>query len=383
MGYGGDAHSTTQAALANYDMGAFYTKLAQDWHDVQGPDGDIPYTAPTYWGGGGPIWSGFVVHLPSEMYTRYGDKRILQTSFPAIRRWLAFLETKAHDDLLVRWGGEWDFLGDWLWPGAQGVNGDSPETLCLNNCYWVYALRTTSKVAAILGDAARADEYAKRAEQVRRAVNARFFHPDTHTYADGGMQYVGAALLADVPDESETARVWQSLAAEVVRRGNHIHAGITGGALLTLALLQADRADLMLPMVRQPDYPGWGDFLAKGNTTLPESWEDVPSYLHSSFVFVGAWFMEGLAGIGQEPGTVGFRHLVFRPLLEVAHAAASTETAYGRAAISWTIHSGDALIRVTVPPNSNGRLALPSGWRWDVPANLAPGSYRFVLTRSH
>ena len=119
MGYGGDAHSTTQAALNNYHMGAFYTKWSQDWRDTQSPDGNLPYTAPTYWGGGGPVWSSYCIHLPWKMYKWYGDTEVLRTQFPTMKRWLEFLETKAKNNLLVRWGGEWDFLGDWLWPGAE------------------------------------------------------------------------------------------------------------------------------------------------------------------------------------------------------------------------------------------------------------------------
>ena len=168
MGYGGDAHATTECGLNNYSLGAFYTKWSQDWRDVQGGSaawgtaekaavkdtveaGNLPYTAPTYWGGGGPGWSGYCVTLPWEMYERYGDTRILEENFPTIQRWLAFLETKAKDNILRRWGGEWDFLGDWLWPGAKGVNGDTRETLFYNNCYWIFNLQTAAKIADVIG----------------------------------------------------------------------------------------------------------------------------------------------------------------------------------------------------------------------------------------
>jgi len=47
-GYGGDAHATLWTALDNYDLGAFYTTWAEDWARRQQPNGDVPYTAPTY-----------------------------------------------------------------------------------------------------------------------------------------------------------------------------------------------------------------------------------------------------------------------------------------------------------------------------------------------
>lgn len=39
--------ATTRTALGNYQLGAFYNKWMEDWRDVQDPEGNVPYTAPT------------------------------------------------------------------------------------------------------------------------------------------------------------------------------------------------------------------------------------------------------------------------------------------------------------------------------------------------
>jgi hypothetical protein len=282
-----------------------------------------------------------------------------------MQRWLAFMETKSKDSLLRRWGGEWDFLGDWLWPGAHGVNGDTPETLCFNNCYWAYALATTAQIAEILGEKQAAEKYHSRAAQVRSAINARFFRPQSHDYADGDQQYQAMALLAGVPTETERAAVWHRLEEEIlVHRDGHIHAGITGGAVLSRALLDGDRPDLLYAMARQEDYPGWGDFLKKGLTTFPEQWDIGGSELHSSYLFIGAWFIEGLAGITQAPGQAGYQNLVIRPMIDAKpaldHASATYDSLYGRVACSWTKSGGKTFVSVTVPPNSRATLLLPA-----------------------
>ena len=206
MGYGGDAQASTTTAFSNYQLGAFFTKWSEDWRDTQvtasGPwAGSIPHTAPTYRGGGGPAWSGYSVQLPWEMYQRYGDTRILEQNLLTIERWLAFLETKSLNNVLRRWGGRWDFLGDWLWPGAGGVSGalverapfdrwlrdqqalarrylrrfadrqdilsdwfwpgadginnETRETLFFNNCYWIYDLKTAASIATVLASPIR------------------------------------------------------------------------------------------------------------------------------------------------------------------------------------------------------------------------------------
>ncbi len=362
MGYGGDAHATTRTALNNYDLGAFYTKWIEDWRDVQAVDGNLPYTAPTYWGGGGPGWSGYCITLPWEMYRRYGDTRILDENFSMMQRWLAFLETKSDKDMLVRWGGEWDFLGDWLWPGAQGVNGDTRETLFYNNCYWIYNLQTAACVAETLGQRTVAETYRKRAQAVSNAVHAAFFNPADHSYVNGFPACLAIALLVDLPPQELRAAVWERLEKEIlVNHKGHIHAGITGGAFLFKTLLENNRNDLIYAMASKEDYPGWGEMLRDGATTFYEDWEHKESRLHSSYLYIGSWFTEGLAGI-QHPKAGGFKRFVIEPWIDQQEGPrwvkAHYDSPYGRIATSWAREGSVLHLTVTVPANTEGTLRL-------------------------
>ncbi len=363
MGYGGDAHATTRTALNNYDLGAFYSKWIEDWRDVQGADGNLPYTSPTYWGGGGPGWSGYCITLPWEIYQRYGDTRILEQNFPMLRRWLAFLDTKSENDQLKRWGGEWDFLGDWLWPGAQGVNGDTRETLFYNNCYRIYNLQTAAKIAAVLGKSAEADGYRKQADAAKAAVHAKFFNADDHSYVNGFPAYLAIALLVELPPQDLRAAVWRRLEKEilVVRKG-HIHAGITGGAFLFKTLIENHRDDLIHVMLNQEDYPGWGDMLQRGATTFYEDWECSLSYLHSSYLYPGSWFIESLGGI-RRADAAGVHRFVIEPWIDPAKGPravqAHYDSLYGRIATDWSLQAGQLRLRVTVPANTEATVRLP------------------------
>ena len=383
MGYGGDAHATTECGLNNFDLGAFYTKWSQDWRDVQGGEsawgtgdkaatrdtvesGNLPYTAPTYWGGGGPGWSGYCVTLPWEIYERYGDTRILTQNFPTIQRWLAFLETKAQDDMLTRWGGQWDFLGDWLWPGAKGVNGDTIETLFFNNCYWIFNLQTAARIADVIGEQDAAAKYRARADQVRRAVHAKFFNPEDSSYVNGFQGYLAIALLVDLPPEDLRPAVWDRLEKEIliVRKG-HIHAGITAGAFLFKTLLGADRQDLLFAMVSKDTYPSWGVMRRNGATAIAESWDMDNSLCHSSYLYVGTWFIEGLAGIKTDLDRPGFQHFILKPGViddpSMKWVKAHHDGLYGRITSNWAIDADRVLmLDVTVPPNTTATLYLPT-----------------------
>jgi alpha-L-rhamnosidase len=390
MGYGGDAHATTTLGLVNHRTEAFYTKWAQDWRDVQGREptwlidessgatnsagagvspGNLPYTAPTYWGGGGPAWSGICVHLPWEVYRFTGDRRILETNFAMIRAWLAFLETKAQDDILRRWGGNWDFLGDWLWPDPpRGVNGDLPETLFFNNAYWIYNLATAARIARTIGEDDFAADWEDRAAEVRRAVHARFFDPVDSSYGGGLQACLAAALLADVPPPELRSAVVRRLEREVLEvRDGHVHAGITGGALLFKTLGELRRDDLLHVMVGKRSYPGWGYMLDKGATTFWEAWDDLRAghtHMHSSYLFVGPWFIQSVLGIQPHSEAPGFERIVVRPGVldqtDLEWARGHFDSVRGRVAVSWSRHSERFEIDVVVPPGLSADVHLPA-----------------------
>ncbi|MGQ9592105.1 MAG: family 78 glycoside hydrolase catalytic domain, partial [Planctomycetota bacterium] len=390
MGYGGDGHATLETGLVSYELGPFYAKWSEDWRDVQskGPvwgagaeppsaageaarkdaaeAGNLPYTAPTYWGGGGPAWSGFCVTMPWEVYEHRGDRRILEANLPTIERWLAFLETKARGNLLRRWGGEWDFLGDWLWPGAKGVNGDTRETLFFNNCYWVYNLETAARIARVLGRDDLAQRYAAQAEEIRRAIHAEFYVPGDRSYANGFQAYLAIALLTRIPPEEIRPSVLARFEEEIlVRRKGHFWGGITGGYFIVKALVELGRSDLLFAMATKEDYPGWGDMLRRGATTLWESWEGKDlSLLHSSYLHIGAWFVEGLAGIRPDPEAPGYRRFRIEPWIPegpgLEWVQGRLESPYGTIRSSWRVSDGRIELEVSVPANSEATVLIPA-----------------------
>jgi len=399
MGYGGDAHATTATGLDVFKTAALYSKWAEDWRDVQGKSaawglakkeddlgsgkgveaGNLPYTAPTYWGGGGPAWSGYCVTLPWEMYTRCGDSRILEQMFPTIEAWLGFLETKVMNDLLRRYGGEWDFLGDWLWPGARGVNGDTRETLFFNNCYWLYNLDTASRIATVLGKRAQARKWQQRAETVRIAIHKEFFDSVKQTYCDGSQANLAVALLTDMPPRKIRGLIEKKLEEEIlVNRKGHWWAGIGGGAMLMKWLIQANRSDLVQTMATKEDYPGWGHMLKVGATTLWEDWEGKQSQSHSSYLYIGSWFIEGLAGIRPTPGGPGYRHFQIVPGVweqtPLEWVNCRFDSPYGIIESSWKRESGATIYSLEVPPNTTATASLPASKASDITSDGKPAA---------
>ena len=371
MGYGGDAHATSESGMYNYDLEAFYYKWLQDWRDCQKdyPNGWLPNTAPTYWGGGGPSWGGIVITLPYTYYMQYGDTRILEENFAMIEKWLGFLESNVKDGLLQKYGDEWKFLGDWLWPGApDGPNSHTPQALCLNNLYLVFNLETAAKIARVIGREDRAEEWTKLADVTRKAINKEYYKAAEGSYHDDAQAVLALALLANVPaTEEDTKRVEARLRdAIMVDSKGHIGAGITGGGLLFRYLRQENLDDLAYSTLKQTEYPGWGFMREHDATTYWEAWElDRPghSLLHSSYLFPVAWYVSNLLGIQRDDQVVGFRKFVVRPPkasdTDLTYARGSYNSIVGLIKSSWEKKDSGMELSVVVPPNTSATIYVP------------------------
>jgi hypothetical protein len=366
LGYGGDAHATMETAMTNFAVGAFYTKWLGDWRDVQQPNGDLPYTAPTYGGGGGPAWSGICATLPWQVYRHYGDRRVLEVCYPTMQRWIAFLSTKAKNHQLQPWGGIWDFLGDWVPPGKgqePGQRVDDRSTLLFNNCYYFDNVDTVAKIADLLGKSEEAAAYRKEAAAIAEATQKAFFHPKDNTYANGTQLYEALPVLVGITPASLRPAVLNRLAEEIlVKKQGHVDTGIHGTYYLIKTLVEQNRNDLIFPMVNQKTYPGWGYMLEQGATTLWEEWNGDNSLLHSSFVSIGSWFIEGIAGIQLDPVQPGYQHFVIRPGIvgDLTSAKGEFHSLYGRIVSDWRVSQDRLTLNVEVPANTSATVFLPT-----------------------
>jgi hypothetical protein len=116
-------------------------------------------------------------------------------------------------------------------------------------------------------------------------------------------------------------------------------------------------------MATKEDYPGWGDLLKRGATTFYEDWEGKLSYCHSSYLHIGMWFTEGLAGIRPGPDGAGYRHWTLKPGLvgdKLRWVKCAYESPYGLIESNWELTGGKLRLNVTVPPNTTATLDLPA-----------------------
>ncbi len=378
LGYGAEGLGSLGQALYNFDSAAFYSKWTRDFQDGQDPDtGMVDYTAPfRIHSGGGPAWSGTCILFPWHLYRFYGDERILAESYPTMRRWLGCLEAHCRDGLLQPYGlpkmSIWQFLGDWASPRrpddtlpCSGHWTTERQNQVFNNLHYHLQLTTTARIAAILKKTDDARSCTDAALALRRRINEAYFDPQAATYtADEQQQtYLALPLLLDVVPDEHRARVRQNLLDDITqRRGGHLDFGVLGGVYTLAALTREGRSDLVYRMATNRTWPGWGNLVDQGATTLWEHWLPGDSSVHNSFLSIGEWFFSGLAGIQPDADAPGFRRIYLRPqpVPGLQWAKATFKSPCGVIVSRWRRESSELVFEFQIPPNTTAVVRLPT-----------------------
>ena len=373
MGYGGDGNSSTMTLQTMYDVLPTYYNWLRAWVESMDEDGGLAYVAPSFPTGGGPYWSGFIVKAPWRTYLNYRDSKMVETYYEYGKRWLGYVEKYCVDGLLQPWPDTkkrmW-FLGDWLAPEGVDMGGES--ILHVNNCFLSECYGDMEKMAKILHQDADAQMFAERKAQLKAAIHHKFYHPETHTYANGTPIDQCYALLMNIPPDSATAaRVKAQLLEDCYGKYKaHIAVGLMGVPIFTEWCIRERQAELMATILRQSDYPGYWDMIIHGATSTWESWDGERSHVHNCYNGIGTWFYQAMAGIRPDENAPGYRHFFIdpQPVSGVDWVQATKPTPYGDI---WVKIVGDRMMIIvpvgttaTVFPGTAQERELPAGqWR--------------------
>ena len=358
MGWMADAHLAAETAMLNFDMAAFYTNFLRSIRDDQDEDGSLPDTVPrgTLKPPADPAWGSAYPLLVKYMWEQYGDRRIVEQHFEGIRRWAEFLHTRADADGIV----SFVKYGDWV--PTERTPGDLVST-----AYYYLSLDTVARMAAVLGKSPEAARYRTLADSVAAGFQKRFYHADSHSYANGTQTASTLPLFFGITPAGDRDSVQNSLNSDIVYSKNtHLSTGILGTKYLLPLLSQDGRGDLAYDLATQTTYPSWGYMIEKGATTVWELWQDVEgpsmnSHNHAMFGSVGAWFYTSLAGIHIDPKNPGYERIRIQPEMvrDLHYASASIDTVRGRVASAWQREPGRTRLEVTIPPGSTAEIYLP------------------------
>jgi alpha-L-rhamnosidase len=365
LGYG-DGQVGIESQVMNLQAAAFYGKWAVDWLDAQKPfNGEMPHTAPDWGGGGGPAWGGTGCVLPWKLYLYYGDQRLLEHAYESMRRYVAFLEGRCENDVLRRYGGEWDFIGDWVPPG-RGMDTSNwpgkPAAELFNNCYRVYLWQILERSARALGKTEDAESCAAKLTELRPPIHAAFYDASKQLYVLDEQSYQVMPLLTGIVPDDLRGAIQKKLEDIILLKGKgHLDTGMLGTYFLIQYLQESGHNDLLHTLFNQTTYPGWGYMLSQGATTFWEQWNGYWSQIHSCFTSPGGWFYQGLAGIRPDASAPGFKKIIIAPAVvgDLTWVKCGYDSSHGRIVSNWR-RDGDTLsMEVTIPANTTAMVSLP------------------------
>jgi alpha-L-rhamnosidase len=367
----------------NEDAVTLYEKMLRDMMDSQLANGTVPAIAPEYvafLNGDGtdsafrdsPEWGAAMVLSPWATHRYTGDRRILELGYPAMCRYADYLATRTTPDGTLSYG-----LGDWydIGPHPPGESQLTGKALTATATY-CELLRTLSTIARLLHRSGDARRFARRAASARRALNAHLFDPATHQYDRGSMTANAMPLAIGLVPPRSRAAVLANLIASIRTADNHVTAGDVGFHYVVLALMRNGRGDVVFDILTRSDAPSYGYQLARGATSLTESWNADPDKSQNHFMLGHAetWLYGGLAGIRIDMSRPPNERIRIAPQLvgSIQAASARYRSVLGEVAVAWRREGGHLRLNVEIPPGSAARVEIPARRPADVLESGAP-----------
>ena len=231
--------------------------------------------------------------------------------------------------------------------------------------HYIFDLQLLVRAARMTGRTADADKYSAMLDKTVESFNREFFKPDSCTYGTGSQTSNALPLYLGLTGGNKQG-VLASLVNDIKEHGTRLTTGDVGNRYLFQTLAQNGLNELLYTMLNHYETPGYGFQLRHGATTLTEQWDPNQGSSLNHFMMgqIDEWLFKTLAGIQNQPGTHGLRHLLIQPTLvgDLQYVKASTHSLYGKISVDCTRTS----LTVEIPVGSDATVVLPNGERKQV-----------------
>ncbi|MFD2572158.1 family 78 glycoside hydrolase catalytic domain [Spirosoma soli] len=383
MGWLEQYHLNGPSLRYNFDLLTLFAKGMNDMADSQLDDGFVPNIAPEFFHAGkqitgngfrnSPEWGSSFIIVPWQQYLFSGDKSLISRYYPAMKRYLAFLDHMAKDNILNFGLGDWYDIG----PKAPWGSQLTPVAFTASAIYF-YDYKIMAQVAKIIGQSADAQQFEVKAEAIRTAFNKAFYKPDEGIYSTGSNTALAMPLFLEIPDPQNRKRIITKLVADIRARGNSFTSGDVGYRFLLKALAMEGYSDVIFDMNNQSDRPGYGYQLKMGATSLTEKWDaSVGSFGSQNHFMLGQineWFFNDLLGIGVDAQGAGFRQSIIKPMPvgDLTWVKGSYQTVSGLISVDWKRNDDQFLLNVAIPANTSAIVYVPTANQNDVNESNRP-----------
>jgi alpha-L-rhamnosidase len=373
LGWTGDANVMAATSSWFFDVSRFYAKWQTDILDAQATndggadEGLMPNVAPKWRqaGGAGGGWGDVGVNLPYLLWNRYGDTEVIRKSYPGMKKWLTYLESRSEHHIIPT-KARVSRAGDW-----ENADDDTPKDL-VGTFYYALDVAQMAEMATAIGEDADAAAYREQLQGIRAAIISKYFAEDGQVATGSQTAQVFALHLGLYPDGMRE-RVLDKLLENIKAHNDHLTTGYLGTQWLLKVLADNGRSDVAYRILLQKTGPSWLYMASNGQTSLWEAWDSLKpdgtfgskrtSLGHSALGSCGDWMFQHIGGIVPDPARPGFRHFIVRPIPgdSLDHAEMEFQSPHGLIATRWALSHDKLTLELTVPVNTSATVILPTG----------------------
>ena len=373
QGWLGDRSAESKGESYLFDIAALYANWVQDMADSQKDSGSIPDVCPAYWPfySDNVTWPSSAVIIPGTLLDQYADTGGIARDYPYMAKWIDHMSGFIKDGIIAK-----DSYGDWCVPpeDAKLIHSNDPTRKTapeiLATSYFYHCLKLMVRYATLLNKSDDAARFAALADQLKTALNEKYYHPEKGYYGNGSQTAGVLPLAFDMVPDAERGRVFNHLAEKITgETKGHLGTGLIGGQWINRVLTDGGRADLVYGFATNTAYPSWGYMAEHGATTVWELWNgdtaDPAMNSGNHVMLVGdfiIWLYEKLAGIQGDPTTVGFKKTIIKPTLvgDLKWVQAHYDSPFGRIVSNWKRDGQKLTMEVTIPANTTATVFVPA-----------------------
>jgi len=167
-----------------------------------------------------------------------------------------------------------------------------------------------------------------------------------------------------------------------------VDTGILGARVIFHVLSEFGESDLAYKMITQPTFPSYGNWVARGATSLWEEFQPegsgVYSRNHHFFGDISGWFIKNIAGIQYNPFGKNHNEILIAPsfiqgmdFAEGFHIAPE-----GKIEVKWRRESESIVMELLIPDGYFGSILLERDWVFkdggDTSKTLSGGTYEIL-----
>lgn len=359
LGYGADIVTTAEAFSYNFDMSSFYRKIVQDFVNDARPHGGMTEIAPNIGinaesmgdNTGSPGWQLAFPFGMKVLYDYYGDQFTVEKNYEVLKKQVDYMHSVTPDHIIKK------DIGDHA--------SIDPKPIALSaTAFYYHHVKILADFAGILQKNNDGISYQKLADDIKNAFVKNFLKPGTGVFDSGTQAAQLISLYYNlVPTAEKEAAVSHLLLEIYNKHKGHLSAGIYGTKFLFEVFRKENRNDVAYNVANQRTFPGWGNMLAHGATTLYESWkypDTVDSQNHPMFGSISEWYYKSILGINATAPGFTKMEIKPQPAGDLTWAKGHYDAVVGRISTEWKIEGVRFSMKISIPGNTNVLVYVPS-----------------------